>query len=84
MVHEVLRLMLSFNLKLRVLAIWFNAEESYLQFMFPWLLNRILFYHTIIEYEIIGEGSQISTNQKPGNSAFSLRPAGETAFHKGE
>ena len=25
-----------------------------------------------IEYEIIGEGSQISTNQKPGNSAFSL------------
>ena len=26
----------------------------------------------IIEYEIIGEGSQISTNQKPGNSAFSL------------
>ena len=25
-----------------------------------------------IEYEIIGEGSQISTNPKPGNSAFSL------------
>ena len=24
------------------------------------------------EYEIIGKGSQISTNQKPGNSAFSL------------
>ena len=28
--------------------------------------------HKPIEYEIIGEGSQISTNQKPGNSAFSL------------
>ena len=40
--------------------------------MFAWLLNRILFYHTVIEYEIIGEGFQISTNQKPGNSAFSL------------
>ena len=25
-----------------------------------------------IEYEIIGEGSQISTNQKPGSSSFSL------------
>ena len=31
--------------------------------------NRII---NPIEYEIIGEGSQISTNQKPGNSAFSL------------
>ena len=25
-----------------------------------------------IEYDIFGEGSQISTNQKRGNSAFSL------------
>ena len=25
-----------------------------------------------IEYDIVGEGSQISTNQKRGNSAFSL------------
>ena len=33
------------------------------------VLNKIRF---CIEYEIIGEGSQISTNQKPGNSAFSL------------
>ena len=31
--------------------------------------NKIRF---CIEYEIIGEGFQISTNQKPGNSAFSL------------
>ena len=29
-------------------------------------------FRKFIEYEIIGEGSQISTNQKPGNIAFSL------------
>ena len=28
--------------------------------------------HRLIEYEIIGEGSQVLTNQKSGNSAFSL------------
>ena len=43
-------------------------------------LISILKYHEtrrgilscVIEYEIIGEGSQISTNQKRENSAFSL------------
>ena len=34
--------------------------------------TRVLKHPVLIEYEIIGEGSQISTNQKPGNSAFSL------------
>ena len=34
-------------------------------------LENQQYLNQIIEYEIIGEGSQISTNQKPGNSAFS-------------
>ena len=36
------------------------------------LVYALVSIFSVIEYEIIGEGSQISTNQKPGNSAFSL------------
>ena len=34
-------------------------------------LKMSVIFEGLIEYEIIGEGSQISTNQKRENSAFS-------------
>ena len=44
---------------------WFDLKQSQLEFAVNISLEDI-------EYEIIGEGSQISTNQKRENSAFSL------------
>ena len=47
------------------------SPRSYLGIVLM-LVYALVSIFSVIEYEIIGEGSRISTNQKPGNSAFSL------------